>query len=192
MNYMLTCPGCKKVTWVEERTVAATTTQAVTNVYPDSEVGDYVEFDATIEIQSGTCTGFHCANCGHHICNEHDDLLTYVTPRERTANAFHSVQLGDVPAGLSVRDAKLDALARRYHEETEAYDRSVCTGPIANGSSHPANSDEYVLTCTNASDTFLRICGEAIEETGATVREFRDAVLRVVRRGCNGQGAKIS
>lgn len=45
----------------------------------------------------------------------------------------------------SERDRCLCELAKRYHEVTEAYDRTVCTGPIRDGSILPANPDEMVL-----------------------------------------------
>jgi hypothetical protein len=40
-------------------------------------------------------------------------------------------------------DKTLRELAREYHERTEAYDRSVCTGPIDRGRIMPANSDQF-------------------------------------------------
>ena len=37
----------------------------------------------------------------------------------------------------SVKDDKMQALARRYHTEAEAFDRTVCTGPIVDGAIQP-------------------------------------------------------
>jgi hypothetical protein len=37
----------------------------------------------------------------------------------------------------TARELKCLELAERYHRETEAYDRTVCTGPIRDGSVMP-------------------------------------------------------
>lgn len=41
-------------------------------------------------------------------------------------------------------------LAERYHRETEAYDRTICTGPIRDGSVMPNGSHEMALVNRNA------------------------------------------
>ncbi len=48
------------------------------------------------------------------------------------------------------QDIKLEALAARYHRECEAYDRSVCTGPIIDGYIMPATTSEIGLINRNA------------------------------------------
>jgi len=59
------------------------------------------------------------------------------------------------------KDNKLRELALRYHAETEAYDRTVCTGPIVDGSIQPYGGRQTVLINQNARQVFLRIEAEA-------------------------------
>jgi len=61
----------------------------------------------------------------------------------------------------SEKDNKLQELARRYHAETEAYDRTVCTGPIVDGSIQPYGGRQTVLINQHARQVFLRIEAEA-------------------------------
>ena len=51
----------------------------------------------------------------------------------------------------SPKDNKVYELSRQYHEETEAYDRTVCTGPIRSGSILPMSPKELALINRNAS-----------------------------------------
>jgi len=50
----------------------------------------------------------------------------------------------------SARDKRLHELATRYHTECEAYDRTVCTGPIRHGEIMPASGQELSLVNGNA------------------------------------------
>jgi hypothetical protein len=59
------------------------------------------------------------------------------------------------------KDKTLHELAKRYHDETESYDRTVCTGPIVRGSIQAANSRELALINRNARPVFDRIAREA-------------------------------
>ena len=59
------------------------------------------------------------------------------------------------------KDNKLHELAKRYHDETEAYDRTVCTGPIVRDSIQAANSRELAQINRNARQVFDRIAREA-------------------------------
>ena len=61
----------------------------------------------------------------------------------------------------SEKDNKLHELALRYHAETEAYDRTVCTGPIVDGSIQPYGGRQTVLINQHARQVFLRIEAEA-------------------------------
>lgn len=45
-------------------------------------------------------------------------------------------------------------LALRYHSECEAYDRTVCTGPIRNGEILPTTIQEVALVSRNARKVF--------------------------------------
>jgi hypothetical protein len=43
---------------------------------------------------------------------------------------------------ITLRDRKVHELAKRYHEECEAYDREHCSGPIIRGGIVPMTPDE--------------------------------------------------
>ena len=59
------------------------------------------------------------------------------------------------------KDRLLYDLATRYHDETEAYDRTVCTGPIVRGSIQPFRPWEMAAINRNARQVFDRIAQEA-------------------------------
>ena len=77
----------------------------------------------------------------------------------------------------SESDAIKHQLAKRYHELTENYDRTVCTGPIMNGSIRPAN--HYQLAAINRNATKVRgmIMTEADRE-GISREEMRRTISR--------------
>jgi hypothetical protein len=59
------------------------------------------------------------------------------------------------------KDRMLYELAKRYHDETEAYDRTVCTGPIVDGSIQPFGPRQAALINRNAQRVFDGIAREA-------------------------------
>jgi hypothetical protein len=59
------------------------------------------------------------------------------------------------------KDNKLHELAKRYHDETEAYDRTVCSGPVVRGSIQPLHPAEMSAINRNARKVFERIAQEA-------------------------------
>src|SRR3989337_3905382 len=59
------------------------------------------------------------------------------------------------------RDLKMGALAQRYHAEAEAFDRTVCTGPIREGSILPANPREMAAISRNANTLRKQIMTQA-------------------------------
>jgi hypothetical protein len=61
----------------------------------------------------------------------------------------------------SEKDRKLHELAKRYHDETEAFDRTVCTGPIIEGSIRPVGYRELAQINRNADEVRRRIFEEA-------------------------------
>jgi hypothetical protein len=61
------------------------------------------------------------------------------------------------------KDNKLHELAKRYHDETEAYDRTVCTGPIRDGSVMPIGTRQMALVNRNAIKVRERIMHEAAQ-----------------------------
>jgi hypothetical protein len=70
----------------------------------------------------------------------------------------------------------LAALAEEYHERTEAYDRSVCTGPIRDDGIMPATNEERRSINGNA----LRVRTEMLErviELGFKERDLQKAIV---------------
>jgi hypothetical protein len=72
-------------------------------------------------------------------------------------------------------DARLFSLARAYHERTEAYDRTVCTGPIGRDGILPATPREMGLINRNASIVMREILNEG-QMLGFTLAELRRAI----------------
>ena len=68
-------------------------------------------------------------------------------------------------------------LAERYHRETEAYDRTLCTGPIRDGSGMPIGSHELALVNRNAIKLRKQIMAEAAA-AGISVEDMRRALGR--------------
>jgi hypothetical protein len=78
---------------------------------------------------------------------------------------------------ITKRDQKLYELATRYHTETEAYDRTVCTGPVRDDSIMPATHLEMALINRNAITVRKRIAAEA-ERDGLTREELAQAISK--------------
>lgn len=84
----------------------------------------------------------------------------------------------------SERDLELHKLVVRYHTETEAYDRTVCTGPIISDEIFPRGPHELALINRNASKVFRDIKAEA-ERLGIHSAELWRAIGRYSpARGC--------
>lgn len=56
--------------------------------------------------------------------------------------------------------AEVTAAAERYVAESEAYDRTVCTGPIIRGEIMPATPRECALISRYANQLFKRLVAE--------------------------------
>lgn len=82
--------------------------------------------------------------------------------------AFANLYLGDLTPSESER--RLSAAAEQYVAETEAYDRTVCTGPIVKGSIMPADSHERGLVNRNAMRAMDRLCTQHPEFTRQQIR----------------------
>ncbi|HEV3436895.1 MAG TPA: hypothetical protein VG122_06030 [Gemmata sp.] len=68
-------------------------------------------------------------------------------------------------------------LAKEYHERTEAYDRTVCTGPIGrDGGIMPANGRESGLINRNAAAVRKEIAARAVE-MGFTLDKLQEAIV---------------
>ncbi|WP_350614643.1 hypothetical protein [Pseudomonas sp. HY7a-MNA-CIBAN-0227] len=87
--------------------------------------------------------------------------------------AFANLYQSDFTPTESER--RLSAAAEQYIAETEAYDRTVCTGPIKHGAIMPASSHEFVLVNRNAMRTMDRLCTQHPEFN-------RQQILREVSR----------
>jgi hypothetical protein len=75
------------------------------------------------------------------------------------------------------KDRRLYDLAKRYHDETEAYDRTVCSGPLLHGSIQPASTYEAALINRNAHAVLRRIREEAAGH-GISTAELWKAIGR--------------
>lgn len=78
---------------------------------------------------------------------------------------------------LTKQEIKAAELADRYHQETETYDRSVCTGPIRDGSVMPIGSHEFALVNRNAIKVRKQIMHEA-EQYGISQQDMARAIAR--------------
>ena len=77
-------------------------------------------------------------------------------------------------------EQRLSAAAEQYVAETEAYDRTVCTGPIKHGSIMPATTREHSLVNRNAMRAMDYLCTQHPEFTR---QQIRRAISRVDLRG---------
>ena len=75
------------------------------------------------------------------------------------------------------QERKAAELAERYHRETEAYDRTVCTGPIRDGSVMPIGPHELALVNRNAIKVRAQIMAEAAA-AGISAEDMRRAIGR--------------
>jgi hypothetical protein len=73
-------------------------------------------------------------------------------------------------------DERLVALARAYHDRTEAYDRTVCTGPIGRDGIMPATPREFGLINRNAALVKNELTMEA-ERLGFTRAELQREIF---------------
>lgn len=75
---------------------------------------------------------------------------------------------------------RLSAAAEQYVAETEAYDRTVCTGPIKHDSIMPATSREHSLVNRNAIRALDRLC---TQHPDFTRQQIRREISRLDSRG---------
>lgn len=79
-----------------------------------------------------------------------------------------------------VYDAFLDGLAAEYCRRTEAYDRTVCTGPIGRDGILPATPREMSLIGRNAFAIKKELEQRALEN-GYTAEQFRDVMRQYAK-----------
>lgn len=86
--------------------------------------------------------------------------------------SWHSTYLGTFEPNHD-----LHALAGEYHARCEAYDRTVCTGPIVRGSILPVTPREMALIGRNAH----RVARDVMEKADAKGID-RDELRRAIAR----------
>ena len=80
----------------------------------------------------------------------------------------------------SESEIRLLAVAQQYVDETETYDRSVCTGPIGRDGIMPATRHEFALVNQNAKKVMNRLCSC---NQGFTRAQIQRAAARTEYRG---------
>lgn len=78
---------------------------------------------------------------------------------------------------VSPEDRRLRELAERYHAECEAFDRTVCTGPIVHGAIIPVDARELAAVNVNATKV-LKATLDLAESEGLRRDEMRRAIGR--------------
>lgn len=91
-------------------------------------------------------------------------------------SAFRREYLG-VPPQETDDERKLRELAEEYHRRTEAYDRTICTGPIKRGAIMPATAWEGSQINRHAKAVRDELEVEAVK-LGFTPQQWRDAIRR--------------
>lgn len=83
---------------------------------------------------------------------------------------------------ISEKEKILNELALRYHDECEAYDRTVCTGGIKHGAIMPANYREMGMIGENAKNVLKKLLElEVAFNRGITKRELMKEISRIDR-----------
>lgn len=74
-------------------------------------------------------------------------------------------------------DKLLDDLAREYHERCEAYDRTVCTGPVGRDGILPGGPGEFALINKNAHGVLTELIRRG-EEQGRKRNDIVQAIQK--------------
>lgn len=82
-------------------------------------------------------------------------------------------------------DAELYKMAETYHDNCEAYDRAVCTGPITNGSIRPADGHQRMLINKHAMAVRREIMIRA-RDLGYTWGDLHKAIADITQRSRDG------
>lgn len=93
---------------------------------------------------------------------------------------FEALLLCQWPAGVS----QSLRLAKEYHDRCEAYDRTVCTGPIQDGAIMPANTCQFALINIHASAVRADIICRA-RVAGIKAKEMQQAISYYKRKQVN-------
>lgn len=83
---------------------------------------------------------------------------------------------------ISEKEKILNELAIRYHDECEAYDRTICTGGIKHGAIMPCNYREIGIISENAKNVLKKLLElEIASNHGITKRELMKEIARIDR-----------
>lgn len=83
---------------------------------------------------------------------------------------------------IEAQDRMLVQLAAEYHQRTEAFDRTVCTGPMGHEGIMPANHRQRALINANAQRIRRELVDRAVQ-AGFTEAQFKEAMMHSIRRG---------
>lgn len=95
------------------------------------------------------------------------------------------------PVSLHGEEIAARELAEDYHRVTEEFDRTVCTGPIRNGSIRPSCVAELYTINRFARQAYANRLEMAIAK-GATPKQFQKAVAVAVHRMQNPTGLRCA
>jgi len=82
---------------------------------------------------------------------------------------------------IEARDRVLVELADEFHLRTEAFDRTICTGPMTRDGVMPANHREGAVINANAQRIRRELVARAIQ-AGFTEAQFKEAMMHSIRR----------
>lgn len=101
-----------------------------------------------------------------------DEVLTHEQHRALFQGEF----------SIEARDRVLVELADEFHRRTEAFDRTVCTGPMTQNGVMPANHREGAVINANAQRIRRELVDRAVQ-AGFTEAQFKEAMMHSIRRG---------
>jgi len=84
------------------------------------------------------------------------------------------------PIELTIEEKRLRKLALEYHERTEAYDRTVCSGFNSCNRTIPVNSQQVSLVNLNAKKIRDELFIE-VEKLGFKQKQWQEAIFNASR-----------
>jgi hypothetical protein len=92
---------------------------------------------------------------------------------------------------IEAQDSELVALAEEYERRAEAYDRTVCTGPIGPDGIMPATHAELAAINRHAHQVRRELVERAVR-AGFTETQFKEAMMHQARRGPSALAARAT
>lgn len=93
---------------------------------------------------------------------------------------YQALFLGEF--SIEGQDPDLVKLADEYHQRAEAYDRTVCTGPMGPDGIMPATHAELAAINRHADQLRRELVDRALR-AGFTAEQFKEAMMHYIRRG---------